>query len=98
MPIDPTPELVAMIPHQVNVPLPDGAGMFVAVSIQSDGTADPEVMDATLMGLLDHLQEWPGRRPDADVTGVKYETNMYFARPTNPIPPPAGPEPEPETP
>jgi hypothetical protein len=87
-----------MMPHQVNVPLPDGAGMFVTLSIQNDGTATPEAMDATLMSLVDHLQAWPDKRPDGNVQGIKYETRMYEAQPTDPEPPAAGPEPEPPSP
>jgi hypothetical protein len=98
MPIDQVPQLVPMMPHQVNVPLPDGAGMFVSVSIQTDGTATPEAMDTALQELVDYLQEWPGRRVDANVTGTKYDTLMYGVQPTNPIPPPDGPEPEPDPP
>jgi hypothetical protein len=92
VPIDPVPQSMAGWPHQVNIPLPDGAGMFVNLSIQSDGTATTEAMDATLQSLVDHLQEWPGRRPDANVTGQKYDTLLYAVTPTNPIPPPPDPE------
>lgn len=98
MPISQDGTVIPMMPHQVNVPLPDRAGMFITVSIQNDGTATPAAMDDALMSLVDHLQEWPGKRPDGNVMGTKYETQIYEAHPTNPEPPAAPPQPEPPSP
>lgn len=90
MPINPDGQPVpGMWPHQVNVPGPDG--LFISVQIQGSSEATPEMLDATMLDLLDYLQEWPGRRPDADVTGQKYDVRLYLATPTNPIPLPDPP-------
>jgi hypothetical protein len=86
MPIQPDPQSVIAWPHQANVPMQDDAHMFVSVQIQSDGQAAPEEMDAVLQSLVDHLQAWPGRRPDGNVTGNKYDTLLYTVTPTDPVP------------
>lgn len=96
MPVEPDPQSVAAWPHQINVPTPDGSGMYVSLSIQSDGTATPEAMDAALQDLVDYLQAWSGRRVDANVTGLKYDTLLYTISPTNPIPLPDPPEEDPD--
>ena len=103
MPIEPNPQTVMAWPHQANVPVPvpqgaSSAGMFVTVQVQTDGTATVEALDATLQSLIDHLQTWPGRDPQADVMGQKYDTSLYTVTPTDPIDPPDPPDPEPETP
>lgn len=86
MPIDQNGTLVPMMPHQVNVPVPDGSGFQISVQIMSDGTPGTEAaMDATLQDLVDYLQAWPGRRPDANVTGQKSEYRVFSATPTNPV-------------
>ena len=92
MPIEPDPQPIMAWPHQVNIPVPDGVGMFLSLQIQSDGTASQEAMDATLQDLVDYLQEWPGRRPDTNVTGQKYETLLYMVSPTDPVDLPPPPE------
>ena len=94
MPIQPNPQPVSAWPHQVNVPVP-GSEMFIAIQIQNSGQATAEEMDATLQSLVDHLQEWPGRDPIANVTGNKYDTLLYTVTPTDPIDPPDPPDPEP---
>ena len=96
MPIEPNPQAVSAWPHQINIPAAT-PGLFLSVQIQSDGTATPVVMDDTLQSLIDHLQTWPGRDPNQNVTGSKYDTLLYLVNPTNPIPLPDPPDPE-ETP
>lgn len=96
MPVLPNPQPFAAWPHSLNVAMPTGSGMSVQVSLQSDGTADPAAMDATLQSLVDYLQAWPGKAPGTDVLGQKYDTLIYTVGPTDPEPPPADPEPEPE--
>jgi hypothetical protein len=85
MPVEPNPTPIMAWPHQVNVPVPDGVGMFISVQIQSDGTATPEAMDDTLQDLVDYLQAWSGRRQDSNVTGQKYDSLLYTITPTNPV-------------
>lgn len=92
MPIEPNPQPLAMWPHQADVPV---IGMSVTVQIQSTGEATTEDLDDTLQDLIDYLQEWPGRRPDANVTGSKYGVLLYAVTPTDPIEV-VPPEPEPE--
>ena len=96
MPVDPNPQPFAAWPHSATVAMPSGSGMSVQVSLQSDGTATPEAMDATLQALVDLLQGWSGKAPGTNVLGQKYDTLIYTISPTNPEPPPADPGPEPE--
>lgn len=90
MPVQPDPQPISAWPHQANIPT---EGMFVTVQIQSDGTTPIEEMDATLQSLIDFLQDWPGKLPNSDVTGSKYDTLLYTITPTNPINPPVQPQP-----
>jgi hypothetical protein len=93
MPTQPNPQPLVMWPHQANVP---AEGMSISVQIQSDGTGEPD-LDAVLQDLIDYLQDWPGRHPDANVTGQKYDVLLYAVTPTDPIQV-IQPEPEPEGP
>lgn len=94
MPTEPNPQTITMWPHQANVP---ALGMSISIQIQSDGT-DPDVdLDAALQDVIDYMQEWPGRRPDGNVTGSVYDVKLYAVTPTDPIFVPE-PEPEPELP
>jgi len=87
MPISPDGQVVPMMPHQINVPVPDGSGFSVTVMVQSDGSVSDNgpAMDAALVDLIDYLQEWPGRHPSANVTGQKSEYRVWSATPTNPV-------------
>lgn len=96
MPIEPNPQPFAAWPHSANVAMPDGSGMSVQVSLQSDGTAAPGAMDATLQDLVDYLQAWPGKAPGTNVTGQKYDTLIYTISPTDPEAPPEPPEEDPD--
>lgn len=95
MPVEPNPQPVMIMPHQVSVPMTPESGAWVSVQIQNNG-ATPEAMDAMLQSLIDHLQEWPGKDPNANVTGSKYETLLVSVTPTDPVPVPDPPVPEPE--
>jgi hypothetical protein len=96
VPIQPNPQQIAAWPHQANVPVT--SGMFITVQVQGNGQNTVEELDATLQSLIDHLQTWPGRDPNANVTGGKYDTLLYLVSPTDPIDLPDPPDPEPETP
>jgi hypothetical protein len=87
MPIQPDPQHVQMLPHQVQIPVTEETHMFLSLQIQNDGQATMEAMDEVLQSLVDHLQTWPGRHPTADVSGQKYDTLLYIATPTDPIVP-----------
>lgn len=97
MPIEPDPQQIMAWPNQVNIPTEDPR-FFLALQVQTDGTPTEAEADAMLQSLIDHLQDWPGRHPLADVTGSRYQTLLYLVSPTNPIPPQDPPEPEPEEP
>jgi hypothetical protein len=84
---------VAMYPYQVlTVSL---TNVTVQTTFYNDGTQTPETLDALLLSLVDHLQEWDQRDPIINVEGQKYDTLFYKATPTNPAPPPDQPEGEP---
>lgn len=91
MPIDDNPTVIPMLPHQISVPV-DNDLVFITVMVQNGGQATMGELDGLLMSLIDYLQEWPGRQPDANVLGQKYVMSLYPASPTNPIPPPPPPE------
>lgn len=91
MPIEPNPQTVMAWPNQVNIPT-DDPRFFLSLQIQTDGTPTEAEADAMLQSLIDHLQEWPGRHDQANVTGSRYQSLLYLVTPTNPIPPPPDPE------
>lgn len=97
MPIEPNPTPVMAWPNQVNIP-PGDARFFLSLQIQTDGTPTEAEADAVLQSLIDHLQEWTGRHPEANVTGSRYQSLLYLVTPTNPIPPPDPPEDPPGAP
>jgi len=89
-----TGQPVQLFPAQINVPTTNG--LFISMSVQSDGTASAETVNAAVLELVDLLQGWPGKHPQGDVTAQIYEVELIPATPTNPVPPPDPPEPEPE--
>jgi hypothetical protein len=91
MPIEPNPQPVTAWPNQVNIP-PEDPRFFLSLQVHTDGTPSEAEADAMLQSLIDHLQEWPGRNPLANVTGSRYQSLLYLVTPTNPIPLPPGPE------
>lgn len=93
MPELPDPQPVMIMPHQINVPMTQESGAWVSVQVQNGGATE-QAMDAMLQSLIDHLQTWPGKDPNADVTGSKYETLLVQVAPTNPVPTPDPPDPE----
>lgn len=86
------PQPVQLFPAQITVPTANG--LMIGMQVQSDGTASPEVVSASVLDLVDYLQAWPGKHPDADVTGQIYEVALVAATPTNPVPLPDPPDPE----
>lgn len=96
MPIDDELHVVPMMGNVVQVPVVgERAGVFM--QIQNLGSATDEQMDEILMSLVDLLQGWEFRHPQANVTGQRYLTGYYDATPTNPVvinnPPPEDPAP-----
>lgn len=86
------PQPVQLMPASINVPTDNG--LFISVSVQSDGTADEATVATAVQQIIDLFQAWPGRHPAADVTGQLYSTELAAVTPTNPIPPPDPPQPE----
>jgi hypothetical protein len=80
---------VQLFPAQINVPTANG--LMIGMSVQSDGTASPETLNAAVLDLVDLLQGWPGKHPAADVTAQLYNVELVPATPTNPVPPPDPP-------
>ena len=95
MPIDGDPQSVNGWPNQVNIPAA-APGFFLSIQVQTDGTPDLAAQDALLQDLIDYLQDWPGRDPNLNVTGSRYQTQLWNVLPTNPIPPPPPPVEEPD--
>jgi hypothetical protein len=81
MPVQPNPQPIDAWPRQANIP---ATGMFVTVQLQNDGSSTAEQMDAALQSVIDHLQSWPGKLTDSDVTGQIYQTLLYGVTPTIP--------------
>lgn len=94
MPINPVPQHVPAYPYQINIPADDD-GYFITIQIQGDGTPTTPQLDAMTQNLIDYMQEWPGRDPQANVTGIKYDLQYFDVQPTDPIAPPPPPPPEP---
>lgn len=89
-----SPQEISMMPGQISVP---ADGLFISVSVQSDGTpASLAALPNVLQDIVDLFQGWSGRLPGADVTGQLYGTTLAAVTPTNPVPPPLPPEEEPE--
>jgi hypothetical protein len=97
MPVQPDPQAIQGWPNQVNIPTQDQR-FFLSIQVQTDGTPSQEDQDQFLQELIDYFQEWPGRHPNLDVTGSRYQSWLYLVTPTNPIPPPPPPEEEPVNP
>lgn len=83
MPIDPVFQSVPIMGLQVNVPVPDDKA-FISMSIQTNTATDAE-LDAMIQSLVDHLQTWPGKREDGNVTGQRYVTGYHTVTPTTPV-------------
>lgn len=97
MPINPVPDVVVgMMPINIVLPTTQELGLSIGVSVYQDPAqgATEEQVDNVVQSLVDHLQEWEGKRPGADVTASKYEVKVYHVGPTDPEPTP-DPEPEP---
>ena len=90
-----SPQPVQLMPAQINVPTDNG--LFINVSVQSDGTSPEGAIPAAVQQLVDLLQGWEGRHPLGDVAGQLYDSTLSAVTPTNPVPPPLPPEEEPET-
>lgn len=91
------PQVIAMMPGNVNVPTDNG--LFISVNISSDGS--PEALAAipdAVQEIVDMFQAWSGRHPLADVTGQVYDTSLSSVTPANPIPvpDPPGEDPNPD--
>lgn len=85
------PMAIAMMPGQINVPAANG--LFISVSVQSDGSPEGmALVPATVQDVIDLFQDWPGRLATADVTGQLYDTQLSSVTPTDPIPLPDPPE------
>lgn len=97
MPIEPDPFPVVAWPNQVNIPSQDPR-FYLSLPIQTDGTPSEAESDAMLQSLIDHLQTWPGRLEGANVTGSRYQANLFLVTPTDPVPPPDPPEDPPGAP
>lgn len=84
MPIS-DPQPVQMYPAQINIPTE--TGLFVSVSVQSDGR--PEVtalIPQAVQEIVDLLQGWAGRHPQDNVVGQLYDVELRSVTPTHPIP------------
>lgn len=79
------PQEVQMYPSQINVPTENG--LFVSVSVQSDGTPEATALipDA-VQEIVDLLQGWSGRHPLDNVSGQLYGVELRMVTPTNPAP------------
>lgn len=92
MPIDYSNPQPMGYPYQINIPtaIP---GVFAYAIVQAQTVEFSEQdLDDTLESLVDHLQNWPGRHPDQNVTGTKFDLNYYQVFPINPIPDPSIPD------
>lgn len=100
MPIDDELHAVPMMGNVVQIPVADDKA-FATLQIQRNTATDAE-MDDMLQTLVDLIQTWEYRRPEANVMGQKYLTGYYDTLPTDPVvvivaPPeePPGGEPQP---
>lgn len=93
MPIDDELHIVPMMGNVVQIPIA-GDKATAIIQIQRNDATDAE-MDDMLQTMVDLIQTWSWRRPDANVMGQRYLTGYYDTTPTNPVvinnPPPEDP-------